>query len=329
METDSRTPGIPAPGLAARMGRVIDERGNVRFQALRPLEIMNRLTGSGMPFDWTVNPYRGCEVGCTYCYARPTHEYLGHTDPGEFEDHIYVKQVDTARLLAALRRARAARHDVTIGTATDPYQPAEGRFRVTERVLRAIREVPGLSVGITTKCASITRDLTLLRDVASASRLTINVSLISLDAALLRVLEPRAPRPDLRLAALETLSRAAIQTRLFVMPVLPGITDGEASLGALLAAAGRAGARQVVWNVLFLRGSTRGFFLAFLQRELPWLVPRYRELYRAGAGAAGAYRAELDLTMQRLARDAGLPTIDREERIRREGPASRQLSLFW
>lgn len=322
--------GVPAPGFVKRIGPIMDERRAVQFRELRTLDLMNRLTGAAMPFDWTLNPYRGCEVGCTYCYARPTHEYLGHVDPVEFEERIYVKRGETQRLLAALRRARAAGQEVAIGTATDPYQPAESRFRVTEGVLRALVQVPGLRVGITTKCASITRDLKLLHEVAATSNLIVNMSLISLDRDLLRRLEPRAPRPDRRLAAIEALSRAGIPTRLFTMPVLPGLTDGEASLRDLLQAAARAGARQVVWNVLFLRGSTRGFFLAFLGREFPWLVPRYRDLYASGAWAAPAYRAEMDRMMERLAGEAGLAAIDRDERVRREGPgASRQLTLFW
>src|SRR5438034_8150035 len=107
-------PGVPAPGFVKRIGPIIDERRAVQFQQLRSLDLMNRLTGTGMPFDWTVNPYRGCEVGCTYCYARPTHEYLGHVDPVEFEERIYVKQADTDRLVAALRRARASGQLVAI-----------------------------------------------------------------------------------------------------------------------------------------------------------------------------------------------------------------------
>ena len=149
-------PGVPAPGFVGRLGPVVDERRAVEFHALESVNLMNRLTGPSMPFDWTVNPYRGCEVGCQYCYARPTHEYLGHTEPSEFEERIYVKRSDPERLVATLRRARAAGQEIAIGTATDPYQPAEGRFKVSESVLRAMLRVPGLRVGITTKSTAIT-----------------------------------------------------------------------------------------------------------------------------------------------------------------------------
>jgi DNA repair photolyase len=312
------------------MGPLVDERRAVEFHELRTVDLMNRLTSALMPFDWTINPYRGCEVGCTYCYARPTHEYLGHMEPGEFEERIYVKRTDGARLVATLRRARAAGQEVAIGTATDPYQPAEGRFQITRSVLRALTQVPGLRVGLTTKCASITRDVDLLREVAAGSRLMVNVSLISLDRDLLRLLEPRAPRPDLRLAAVETLTAAGVPTRLFAMPVLPYLTDSEDALRALVQAAARAGAREVIWNVLFLRGSTRGFFLAFLGREMPWLVSRYQALFAAGASTPTEYREAIDRLMERLGPEAGLAGLNRDERIKREGPARpKQLALFW
>ena len=145
-----------------------------------------------MPFGWTVNPFRGCEVGCRYCYARPTHEYLGHTDPLDFEERIYVKTTDMSRLLRDLKRARDSGQEVAIGAATDPYQPAESRFRITRRVLEAMVRVPGLRVGITTKCTGLVRDIDLLRELASGSDLRVNISLISLDHALLRL--SRAPR---------------------------------------------------------------------------------------------------------------------------------------
>ena len=322
--------GIPAPGFVGRLGPVVDERRAVEFHALESVNLMNRLTGPSMPFDWTVNPYRGCEVGCQYCYARPTHEYLGHAEPSEFEERIYVKRADPDRLVATLRRARAAGQEIAIGTATDPYQPAEGRFRVSEGVLRAMLRVPGLRVGITTKSAAITRDLPLLAQVAATSTLTVNVSLISLDRDLLRLVEPRAPRPDLRLRAIERLAAAGIRTRLFVMPILPLLTDGEPALRDLLAAAVRAGAEQTIWNVLFLRGATRPFFMEFLRRELPWLRERYTALYAGGSSASAEYREAIDRLMERLARAAGLAGREREERVRQEGPKGpRQLSLAW
>jgi DNA repair photolyase len=325
---------VPAPGFVRRIGEVVDSRRATTFQELQSVELMNRLKpgpgGGGMPFGWTVNPYRGCEVGCVYCYARPTHEYLGHADPSEFESRIYVKRAEPGRLHQALKKVHASGEEVAIGTATDPYQPAEGRFRVTRDVLRAITRVRGLRLGITTKCASIVRDLDLLKEIAAGSSLMVNISLISLDADLLRLLEPRAPRPDLRLSTMRALDQAGIPVRLFVMPILPGITDGEAGLRELLVAAREAGAREAVWNVLFLRGSARGFFLDFVRRELPWLTTRYEALYAQGTRAEADYRQSVEQRVERLAREVGLGGLTREDRVRREAPTpARQLELVW
>src|SRR5437773_257644 len=141
-EEHMSTPGVPAPGFVHRIGEIVDRRRGVEFQALNTRSLMNRLAGTAMPFGWTVNPFRGCEFGCRYCYARPTHEYLGHCDPDEFEDRIYVKRARSAQLAVDLKRARDSGQEVAIGAATDPYQPAETRFRITRAVLEAMARVP-------------------------------------------------------------------------------------------------------------------------------------------------------------------------------------------
>jgi DNA repair photolyase len=323
-------PGVPAPGFIKRIGPVVDARRTVEFRPLESAELVNRLSDPRLPFGWTVNPFRGCEFGCRYCYARPTHGYLGHADPAEFENRIYVKQADEVKLLARLKRARESGEEVAIGAATDPYQPAESRFRVTRRVLESVERVPGLRVGITTKSPAITRDIDLLGRIAAAGELVVNVSLTSLDAALLRRIEPRAPRPDLRLAAIADLTAAGVQARLFAMPVLPFLTDREGSLRALFAAAHAAGAREAIWNVLFLRGETHDFFLGFIGREFPRLLPRYRALYAGGATAEAGYRKRVEELAERVALEAGFPGRSRADRIAAERPARpRQLLLEW
>jgi DNA repair photolyase len=325
------TPGVPAPGFVKRIGEVVDQRRGTEFQILSSKSLMNRLTGSAMPFGWTVNPFRGCEFGCRYCYARPTHEYLGHAQPEEFEERIYIKQAETSRLSTDLARARDSGHEVAIGTATDPYQPAEARFRVTRAVLEAMRGVPGLRIGITTKSASITRDLDLLREISRVSELHVNFSLISLDADLVRLIEPRAPRPDLRLRAMGILAAAGVPTRLFIMPVLPLITDGAAGLRALLSAARAHGAGEAICQALFLRTPmTWSFFLRFIEQEFPWALPRYRELYPRPDSAPREYRYAVERRVERLARETGFAARSRDERVRDEAPArSRQISLVW
>jgi DNA repair photolyase len=314
-----------------RIGDIVDRRRDAEFKELRSDSLLNRLTGSGMPFGWTVNPFRGCEVGCRYCYARPTHEYLGHTEPLDFEERIYVKTTDMNRLLRDLKRARDSGQEVAIGAATDPYQPAESRFRITRRVLEVMVRVPGLRVGITTKCTGLVRDIDLLRELASGSDLRVNVSLISLDHALLRLIEPRAPRPDLRLRAMRAVAEAGIRTRIFVMPVLPLITDGEAGLRALLIAAREAGAEEAIAQALFLRTPTaRDFFLDFVRREFPWALPRYLELFPRPGSAPPGVRDGIERLVESLAREVGFAARSREARVRDEAPARpRQLSLVW
>jgi len=284
-----------------------------------------------MPFGWTVNPFRGCEFGCRYCYARPTHEYLGHADPEEFEQRIYVKRPETPQLIRDLERVRDSGQEVAIGAATDPYQPAENRFAITRTVLEAMARVRGLRVGITTKSASITRDLDVLRAIAGSSELHVNFSLISLDADLLRLIEPRAPRPDLRLRAMRALTAADVPTRLFIMPVLPFITDAEPGLRRLLSIARQHGAREAISQALFLRTPmTWSFYLAFIEREFPHLLPQYRELYPRPGSAPTSYRQFIEQLVERLAREEGFAARSRAERIRDEAPPRpRQLSLVW
>jgi DNA repair photolyase len=319
--------GVPSPGMAERLGVTIDERRGVEYHRLRSENLVNKFNGRPMPFGWTVNPYRGCEMACRYCFARYTHEYLGLDDRTAFERTIYVKDTDRERLVAELRRARRSGQSVAMGTATDPYQPAEGRFEVTRRVLEAARSVPGLHLSITTKSTLVARDASLLREIAAASELTVNVSITTVDPALARRLEPRAPRPDLRFSAMKSLADAGVAARLFIMPILPGLTDDETNLRALLVAARDAGAIGAESNVLFLRPGTREIFLEFLAIEFPRLVPEYERLYRGSAYAVPHYVRETEARVRRLAEAVGLGSRRRADRPDQRSP--RQLSLVW
>src|SRR4029453_1647940 len=327
MTTKKTTPGVPAPGMARRLGPTIDKRRGVEYHELRSESLIGKLNARPMPFGWTANPYRGCEMGCHYCFARYTHEFLGLDDPDAFERTIYVKQIDTGRLIQDLRKARKSGQTVALGTATDPYQPAEGRVDVTRRILEAAREVPGLHLSITTKSTLVTRDAGLLRDIAGASDVTVNLSITTADPSLARSLEPRAPRPDLRFGAMRTLADAGVATRLFIMPILPGLTDHESNLRALLAAAREAGAGEAESNVLFLRSGTRETFMRFLAIEFPRLVPEYERLYRGSAYAPPDYVREVEQRVRRLAAEAGLSARRRADRPDQSPP--RQLSLVW
>jgi len=327
MMTRKTTPGIPAPGMAMRLGPTLDARRRVEYHELRSESLIGKLNARPMPFGWTVNPYRGCEMGCHYCFARYTHEFLGHGDPDAFERTIYVKEIDRSRLLHDLGKARKSGQTVALGTATDPYQPAEGRFDVTRRILEVAREVPGLRLSITTKSTLVTRDAELLRAIARTSEVTVNLSITTADPALARRLEPRVPRPDLRFGAMRTLADAAVATRLFIMPILPGLTDHEANLKTLLAAARDAGASGAESNVLFLRSGTRETFMRFLAIEFPRLIPEYERLYRGSAYARPDYVREVEQRVRRLAVEAGLSARRRGDRPDQSAP--RQLSLVW
>src|SRR5438128_2715818 len=158
-----------------RMGPTFEERRGVEYRQLRAASLVNRLSARPMPFGWTANPYRGCEMACRYCFARYTHEFLGLNDPDAFERKIYVKETKRDRLIAEFRRARKSGQLVALGTATDPYQPAEAKFEVTPRVLEAAREVPGLLLSITTKSTLVARDAGLLRQIGASSEVTGNL----------------------------------------------------------------------------------------------------------------------------------------------------------
>lgn len=319
--------GVPAPGMALRMGQAVDARREVEFREMQSAGLVNRVTGRSLPFGWTVNPYRGCEMGCHYCFARYTHEFLGFTDPREFERTVYVKRIERTKLVAELRRARRSGLAVAMGTATDPYQPAEAQHRVARLVLEAAREVPGLRLSITTKSALVTRDLDLLSALAEHSEVSVNISITTLDAALARRLEPRAPRPDLRLTALAAVARAGVSARMFVMPVLPFITDGEESLRALLMAALAAGVDGAESNVLFLQPGTRETFFAFLEAERPELLTPYQRLYGGSAYARADYVAEIEARVRRIAAEVGIA-----QRRRADRPTARpaeQLALIF
>ena len=157
--------------MAARLGPTIDERRGVEYHELHSKDLVNKFNARPMPFGWTVNPYRGCEMACRYCFARYTHEFLGLNDPDAFERKIYVKETDRHHLIAEFRRARKSGQVVALGTATDPYQPAEAKFEVTRRVLEAAREVPGLFLLITTKSTLVARDARLAEPPGDDARL--------------------------------------------------------------------------------------------------------------------------------------------------------------
>src|SRR5487761_33350 len=193
----------------------------VEFREMPVRTVLNRCENPRMPFRWTINPYRGCEFGCVYCYARYTHEFLELRDPMDFERRIFVKRMAAEVLAHTLSRTPIGTDAIAIGTATDPYQPAERKYGLTRSMLQVFAQLSGLNLSITTKSALVTRDLDLLLAINRRSRIQVNFSVITLNRRLQRILEPRAPRPGLRLRALNSLARAGIRCNVMMMPMIP------------------------------------------------------------------------------------------------------------
>src|SRR6516162_4756268 len=260
--------------------------------------ILNRCDSERVPFEWTVNPYRGCEFACKYCYARYTHEYM-ELDGEEFEKKIYVKK-DAGPLLAwdlahkysytSQASGGTAPEHIAIGTATDPYQPAEREYGVTRACLEELAKREGLSVSIITKSNQIVRDLDLLKVIAAKSALSVNITVTTLKPRLARLLEPRAPRPDLRLAAVKQLREAGLHVGVSASPLLPGITDADGELEGVAAAAKQAGAEWFFSGVLFLMPASARQFLPFIEKKFPKLGKQYREWYAKNGYAPEVYR---------------------------------------
>jgi DNA repair photolyase len=278
-----------------------DAKRGAEYFLLPSRSILNRCDSERMPFRWTINPYRGCEFGCQYCYARYTHEYMD-LDGADFERKIFVKE-NAGPLAARDLSSLAARSEpIAIGTATDPYQPAEREFGATRAILEQMAKLEGLAVSITTKSNLVLRDLDLLLRIASHSNIHVNLTVTTHRARLARLLEPRAPRPDLRLAAVRALRDAGISAGVFVMPVLPGLTDREEDLDVLARAARDAGAARV----LFLMPSASEQFLPFLEKKFPRLAGQYRQWYEHASDAPESYRREISQRVAALRTKYGL-----------------------
>ena len=254
-------------------------RAGVEFHEINVREILNRSGNRRLPFVWTINPYRGCEFACSYCYARYTHGFFDLHRWEDFEEKIFVKRGAAGSLRRRLRRAALENEPIAFGTATDPYQPAEHHYRVTRSLLKEMLGVRGLQFSITTKSPIILRDLELLRELKKLHRLRVNVTITCLDAKLARRIEGHAPTPAARMRTAAKLVGAGIDTAIFCMPVMPFINSSTAVLRPLFEAARGAGIKNIVPNALYLRQEIREPFLEWIESELPELGPRYRQLY--------------------------------------------------
>ena len=338
-----RNAGAPLVGIA-RLAALAPPATTKRTSRERPeyfmlpvKSILNRCNSKRVDFEWSVNPYRGCEFACKYCYARYTHEFM-ELDGLEFEKKIFVKENAAALLSRDLREnyryagerqglgQERAEH-IAIGTATDPYQPAEKEYGVTRACLEELLKRTGLSISITTKSDRVVRDIDLLQQLARKSALYINLTVTTMRPRLARFLEPRAPRPDLRIAAVRSLREAGIPAGVLASPLLPGLTDGDGELEAVAAAAREAGAQWFGSGVLFLRKSSARQFLPFIQEKFPRLGKQYEEWFVRSDGAPEEYQRRIKLRLQRIRKEYGfeMRPYERQE----VGMRCSQMSLDW
>lgn len=301
---DARGPSLRDVADAIRLAGIdglseaVTRADQARYQEVEVRSAINRATG--MPFEWALNPYRGCTHACEYCYARKYQKHL-ELDAGDaFSSVIFVK-VNLPRVLAReVGRPSWDRTTVAIGTATDPYQPIEGHYRLTRQSLEILRAAR-TPVSIITKGPMIVRDLDLLADLARETGATVHMSVPSVDAEAWRRLEPGTASPAQRLRAVRQLADAGIDAGVLMMPLVPGITTARSKIDATLTAIRDAGARFVGANIARFDDGVREHFLAFLDREYPGLVAGYLRLYSA-SNAPKRYRDAVKRTVSDLRR---------------------------
>ncbi|NKX49574.1 radical SAM protein [Arthrobacter deserti] len=282
------------PGLSRIAGFVrsstTPEFSGVTFHEVLCRSALNRVPAeSAMPFNWTVNPTRGCLHQCTYCFARRTHEYLDFDAGRDFDTQIIVKTNIAQVLRKELARPSWRREHVALGTNSDPYMRAEGRYRLMPGIISALAD-SGTPFSILTKGPLLKRDLPLLAAAARSVPVSIGVSLAFMDPGLQQRVEPGTPTPKARLELIRAVAGAGLDVTAMAMPVLPWLADGDGHLDALFGAHAAAGARTVTAGALHLRPGSREWFLQWLGRDYPQLPDRYRQLYKGGTYAAKEYR---------------------------------------
>ena len=266
----------------------------ITFHEVLCKSALNRIPSAGalLPFQYTVNGYRGCSHACRYCFARPTHEYLDLDCGNDFDTQVIVKTNVVDVLRCELNRRSWRRETVALGTNTDPYQRAEGRYALMPGIIGALAD-SGTPLSILTKGTLLRRDLPLIADAAEQVPVSLAVSLAIGDPVLHKQVEPGTPSPQARLGLIAAIRESGLDCHVMVAPVLPYLTDSVEHLDGLLRQIAEAGASGVTVFGLHLRGSTRGWFMSWLARAYPQLVGQYRELYRRGAYLPPSYRDEL------------------------------------
>lgn len=268
------------------------------FEEIECKSIINKTNAPGMPFNYTINPYRGCQHACVYCFARGTHEYLGYDSGRDFESRIVVK-VNAAQVLRQeLRRPSWRRELIVLGTACDPYQQAELKYGITRQMLEVLAQF-AQPVHALTKSPAVTRDLDVWTRLAAVADAQVAFSIPTLDEAIWKKMEPGTARPTKRLEALRAMSEAGVPTGVMVAPIIPGLTDDERHLEEVIVAAKEHGASFVSPNVLYLRPGTKEWFMPALREAYPHLAGKYERYYR-GAYAPKDYTREVIALVGRI-----------------------------
>ena len=283
------------------------------FYEVQARSVLNKVPGgSRMPFEWTVNPYRGCSHACAYCFARRTHEYLDLDSGLDFDTKIVVKVNAPELLRKQLASSRWAGDHIAMGTNVDPYQWVEGRYRLMPGILEALCDARN-PFSILTKGTLVLRDLELVREAATITDVSVNVSVGSVDKVLWRQVEPGTPAPRARLGVCRTLTDAGIGCGVLMAPILPYLSDSPSQMETTVRAIAEAGARSVTPLVLHLRPGAREWYFSWLEREHPALVPRYHELYGRGAYAPKAYQHSVRAQVTELAQRYGVGRASAEQ----------------
>src|SRR2546426_9421012 len=299
----------------------------VEWVEIQVKSVLNRV--QGMPFQWSINPYRGCQHQCVFCYARRTHWFLDQDGVNAWGSRIFVKINAPEVLRRELAHHSWTREEVHLGTATDPYQPAEGFYKISRQVLEALLAAR-TPVNIVTRSTMVVRDVDLLTRLASGPGAMVCFSIATMDAAVAREIEPDVPPPLRRLEALRSLALAGVPVAVLLAPVIPGITDHPKQLAAVVMAAKDYGASSLWTNALHLGDVTRQAFFQYLEHRRPELIPEYERMYR-GKYAPSAYRRHVQEVVGALKARHGLHNTSEPRRRHDDAPAvhsPQQLFLF-
>ncbi len=305
---------------------VLVEKRRVEYRNLATRKWLNRCQSERVPFDWTINPYRGCEFGCKYCYARYTHDFLERHDAQAFETEIYAKDFNAEDFREELKSVKPGQI-IAIGTATDPYQPAERRFLSTQNLLEAMAGLRGVSICLTTKSSLVSRDALLFLALAKHNHVHVTVTVTTMNRQLARLTEPYAPSPEMRMTAVAKLAEAGVSVGVMASPILPLISDSEENLLAVAKAAKAAGAKQFGAYVVFLQPTAQRVFFPFLAEQFPQHLARYKRSFRDEAHLTGSYPEKMRGLIHDIRQQVGLLSRDLETALPPSQP-SEQMLLF-